>query len=368
MSDLPNLPDFPLRSRRIIISMEKLCNSVQFCSKTVRRSGKRVEELIKFFILTLFSYDMVARFIIASANSKIIPIAFLLASVAPISLKAQAAENDVNFIITPSVGYAVEDFVWSIGGKNSQGENVDVLSELKWKKTGGFRTSLKAEFVFVKNFFVRMNKSNTFITSGTVTDTDFGKQNRTDTTFHGQFSSNKGRVRSLDLTVGYKLRFSKNFTVLPFAGYGNNSQSLYILKDFGNVQGNLRSTYRTKWNGFIAGSEIDIPITKRVIVAGNIAYHQLRYAAKADWNLIEAFQHPVSFKHSAKGYCISNELAVRYRFNLTISASIIGNYNYWTTGKGTDTLYLADGNINVTQLNSIFRNGVSISAGIQISF
>lgn len=219
----------------------------------------------------------------------------------PLSLKAQESGKGPHVNLTSSAGYSVESFDWSIAGKNSMDEPVNILSELKWKKLGGINLYLAGEWYAWKSLFVRVDLSKTFITSGNVSDTDFGKDTRRDTLFHDVFNSDKGGVISYNVAAGYKIRFIKKNTIAPFAGYGNDAQSLYLLRDNGNVQGDLKSTYQTKWNGLFAGLDINICIYKKLTALGQITYHQVKYSAKADWNLIADFSHPVSFEHQAKG-------------------------------------------------------------------
>lgn len=192
---------------------------------------------------------------------------------------------------------------------------------------------------------VRSDLSKTFITSDEVSDTDFSKANRQDTSFHDVFNGDKGAVISCSAAAGYTIYFLKKNTIAPFAGYRHDSQSLYMLRDNGNVQGDLKSTYQTKWNGPFTGLDLEIWVYKKLAAQGRITYHQVQYAAKANWNLIENFKHPVSFEHHAKGYGLVTDIDLEYLVGKKISAILRIVYGYWTTGKGTDTLYHTNGDI-----------------------
>jgi hypothetical protein len=215
---------------------------------------------------------------------------------------------------------------------------------------------------------VKGNLSNAFITSGKVSDTDFGKDNRQDTLFHDTFNSDQGNITSWATGVGYKIPIVKKYSVAPFVGYGINTQNLFVLRDYGNVTGNLKSTYDTKWKGLTMGLSFIIPVHERIKITAQSTYRQLNYSAKANWNLIEDFEHPVSFRHKAKGYGVQNSIGVQYLFNRNIAVSLNGQIGHWITGKGTDTLYRTNGEVNVTQLNRVHRNSATLGAGIQISF
>jgi hypothetical protein len=269
-------------------------------------------------------------------------------------------------VITFQPGYFQEDFRWSIAG-DSQGKNPNIYSELRWKNLSGPQFALDVKYKFWKALVLQVNFSESFITSGTVTDTDFGQDNRKDTLYHDQFDSNKGSVTAFHATIGYQLKI-KRFSITPFAGYVVNAQSLYLLKDFGNVIGDLRSTYKTRWQGFTAGFNIRIPVGKKFTIEPSFVYNQTNYSSKANWNLIENFKHPVSFRHKAVGFGLEPSLNVRYMIRKKLSFLIGGYYSYWTTGKGSDRLYLMDGQIPVTQFNGAHRSSLGISLGVSYSF
>jgi hypothetical protein len=296
-------------------------------------------------------------------------LSYLAAALVLFSLNAhsQNQPKKPKFLLDASSAYYTEDFNWSIAG-NVNDRYVIILSELRWRKIKGVQLNLNGEYNFWKGLFVKGNLSKAFITSGKVSDTDFGQDNRQDTLFHDTFNSDHGNITSWAAGVGYKLSIAKKYSVAPFVGYGNNSQSLFVLRDYGNVTGNLKSTYDTKWNGLTMGLSFIVPVHERIIITAQSTYRQLNYSAKANWNLIEDFEHPVSFRHKAKGYGVENNIGVHYVLNEKISLSLNGQLGHWTTGKGTDTLYRTNGEVNVTQLNRVHRNSATLGAGIQISF
>src|SRR5262249_13035077 len=158
--------------------------------------------------------------------------------------------------------------------------------------------------------------------------------NRRDTLFHDVFDANKGGAISYSLAIGYKIRVFGKHAIAPFIGYGNDAQLLYLLRDNGNVQGDLKSSYKTKWNGAFAGLDIRFYIDKKLAVTGQISYHATRYSAKADWNLITDFKHPVSFRHDANGYGIVTEAGLTYLASGKLSIVLTVSNGHWTTGKG----------------------------------
>jgi hypothetical protein len=286
----------------------------------------------------------------------------------PCLVKAQESGRMLNLKIHAAVGYSVENFDWSIAGKGANAEPVNILSELKWKKSAGPCLHLHGEWHAWKGLFVRADISKTFVTSGKVSDTDFGKNDRRDTLFHDIFNSDRGGIIGYSAAIGYDIRLMSKHTISPFAGYRNDSQSLYLLRNNGNVQGDLKSTYQTKWNGLLAGLDVRVCIYEKLMVTGRITYHQVSYSAKADWNLIGDFKHPVSFKHQAKGYGLEAVAGLEYFIGKKISTLLTIAHGYRTTGRGTDTLYRTNGDIVATPLNPVHRNNLTLSAGIQMAF
>jgi hypothetical protein len=277
------------------------------------------------------------------------------------------AQNNQKFKASVNVGGFSENFHWSIAG-TAQGTDPNIYSELRWSKLRGPQTSMHLEYNFWKGFLLQADFSSASIIKGNVTDTDFGEDHRKDTLYHESFSSDKGSVLSTDMTLGYKLSLSQSFSVTPFMGYGINAQSLYILGDFGNITGELKSTYKTQWKGLTVGFNTQIPLSDKLFITPQFTYHQVHYSAKANWNLIEEFQHPVSFRHKANGYGLEPSMKINYAFNKTISIHLEEKYSYWTTGKGSDTLYRTNGDVSVTQLNKIYRNNYSVALGVAFAF
>lgn len=283
------------------------------------------------------------------------------------STQSKAQGDDKKLQVSVKSGYFHEDFHWSIAGITNNNNYVNVLSELHWKNLRGPSVQANAQYNFSNNIFIRADFSESFIVGGRNTDTDFGQNNRKDTVYFDSFESNKGHILAGLIAAGYQFKFSR-VTLSPFIGYGINNESLYILRDYGNVIGNLRSTYKPIWYGVTVGVDVKFQLSKRFAIKTNFVYHQVNYEAKANWNLIQEFKHPVSYRHSAKGFGIEPSLNVSYVLNKKISVSVGGKYSYWMTGKGKDTLYLADNTTSITQMNGAIANNYSVMGGITFSF
>src|SRR5512140_2820776 len=75
-------------------------------------------------------------------------------------------------------GYQQEDLRWSIAG-NSSGRNPDIYSELKWHAVGGLSTGAVLSWVVWRRLVVLAEGSRMFTSSGRVSDTDYGGDDRT---------------------------------------------------------------------------------------------------------------------------------------------------------------------------------------------
>ncbi|HEY3401755.1 MAG TPA: hypothetical protein VGK59_00105 [Ohtaekwangia sp.] len=282
--------------------------------------------------------------------------------------EAQKPGDSSRFCFRISAGYAIENFNWSIAGNNENGEPVNILSELRWKNIGGPQLGIHGEAYLWKKLSIRGDFYKTFITTGEVTDTDFSGNDRSDTLFHDTFSSDKGSISGYHGAMGYTFDLAQKHSIKPFVGYGKDSQLLYLLRDYGNVQGDLKSTYHTQWVGVLTGFDLCVSLHPKLTGRGQFMYHQVKYSAAADWNLIADFEHPVSFKHKAKGYGLEAEGALEYLVRKRVTIVLITRYRYWTTGPGTDTLFRIGGNTIVTKLNPVHRNSLIFSTGVHVKF
>lgn len=309
-------------------------------------------------------------------NLKISLFLFLLAiafsvrsqSTAVYSERSMEYKNN-NLEINAYGDYRSEDFHWSIAG-NSMGQNPNVLSEVKWKDIKGAGTGLDIRLNIWSPIFFKGSYHRTFIKKGKVTDTDYSSDNRKNPGYHADLNSNEGFIYTYTLAMGYEFKISGILKISPYAGYVKNSQQLH-LKDFSEETDpavkTLNSIYQANWTGPLIGLETNIILTDQFSIRGLINYQQLKYRSVADWNLIDAFAHPVSFKHTANGYGTEGLIQAGFRFSPVFSVFLRGNYYYANTGKGTDDLFLADGRQLQSQFNGATRHGGGLGIGISLN-
>ena len=90
----------------------------------------------------------------------------------------------------------------------------------------------------------------------------------------------------------------------------------------------------------------------------------MRYHATGNWNLIERFQHPVSFRHRAKGFGLENQLVMSYKMSGGLCVELRPSYSYWTTGRGIDTVYKKDQSTPKTRLNDVTSDVLGVEVGV----
>jgi hypothetical protein len=279
-------------------------------------------------------------------------------------LYAQSIEKKLQLSL--ATGYQQENFHWSIAGSIT-GQNPNIYSELKWKRLSGQSINAVAQWNIWKRFSIYADYSRQFISSGTITDTDYGADNRSNPTYNETFNGDKGNTQAWSAGAGFILFNNEFFSLIPYAGYGVSTQALHLFDRSGNFP-NLNSTYQTTWKGPFIKVTSSIRLLKKLKFAADVTYNQVSYNGKANWNLIQSFQHPVSYRHHATGYGINAAGQFVYTVYHHLDVHAGGGYFSWQTGAGTDELYLNNGQTDKTQLNEAVRNGFRLQGGIGLAF
>jgi hypothetical protein len=267
--------------------------------------------------------------------------------------------------ITFSAGPQTDNLNWSIAG-NTSGQSPNVLSELKWQNVKGTNYAAGLQINVWHNIDVLGGYNRVSVKSGSVSDIDYSVDNRSQSTYNQNFSDNKGYTSAWYAGAGYIVFNSDRFSLVPSAGYGNNTQSLYITDSSGQFP-TLNSFYNVQWKGAFIKVKSSLKIGRGLKAMTDVTYNQVNYSAQGNWNLINEFMHPVSYRHTAKGYGINAGASLVYNITPNVGASIGYSYFNWQTGNGTDQLYLSSGQVDKTQLNGVYRNGYLFSGGIVLS-
>jgi hypothetical protein len=258
-----------------------------------------------------------------------------------------------------STGVESQDFRWSIAG-NSAGQDPNIYSELKWGGVSGPAGRVALEWRPAGRWRVLATGSRVFTRAGTMTDTDYGLDNRHDPIYSQQFAAQTGHSSSVAAAIGYVLRGAR-WEITPYAGYDIHEQYFPVT----DPSEGLNSSYAAKWFGPLVKADGVWLMSGRWQVVADVSYHQVRYHATADWNLIPEFAHPVSFRHMADGYGIEADAGLRYRIGRVRLIARAGYFD-WETGTGIDQLYLSAGGSDQTQLNGVVREGWRGLLGIEL--
>lgn len=271
------------------------------------------------------------------------------------------------FHIQPYVAYSQSDLKWSIAG-NKNGTDPNVLSELEWKRLKGPQFGLALNYGVTDRIVAKVDFSVMDIASGRVEDTDYSQDNRQGVFYQELFEANKGTDLSLRATAGYTLWRSNNFSIGPFLGYDLRKQNLFLLGREGVAeQQALKSTYKNSWQGVVLGTAAVLKVN-RLDFGLNLSASLLEYDAKANWNLIEDFQKPVSFRHSSNGYSLRGQLKAGYLLTNKFSVELNFGSIYANALKGTDEAYYVSRAAVQTQLNEVKSFTYAVGAGVSYCF
>ena len=265
--------------------------------------------------------------------------------------------------VRAAVGEEREDFHWSIAG-NSAGQDPNVYSELKWRGVGGPVGRIELEWNPLGRWRVLASGSQVFSRSGSMADTDYGLDNRYDPIYHQRFAVHAGHCGAWGVAAGYSIEWGR-WRLTPYIGYAVNDQYFPVTDPAGSYE-SLNSSYAAKWFGPLVKADGTWQLSGRWQVVADVVYHQVRYHATADWNLIPEFAHPVSFTHVADGYGFEGLAGLRWGVARSVAVSFKGGYFGWETGTGVDQLYLSTGGSDQTQLNGVVRHGWGVGLGVEI--
>ncbi|CAI9678142.1 omptin family outer membrane protease [Elizabethkingia anophelis] len=286
-----------------------------------------------------------------------------------LSSLANAQEKEQQSYIIPYIGWNQEKLNWNIAG-NENGQYPNVLSELKWQQLRGPEMGIISAVSISSRFQVRWNFSYQAITSGTVNDTDYAGDNRALKTAEFNLQADKGYTIKTRLELSYLLWTNQTFSFRPHAGYFGSYQKLYMLDgDTPLIPGKeLKSTYKPEWHGAVLGLETNFKKENWNVNLDISGMYFPQYSATANWNLREELRRPVSFEHRSKGKGFDTGLRIGYQLGQRIQPFISARYTQIEAGKGTDKLYMANGDIYKSRLNEVNSTSISFGIGVKVLF
>ena len=267
------------------------------------------------------------------------------------------------FSIEAGPEYRTEDFRWSIAG-NMQGTNPNILSELIFKPVNAFGFYTNGRVNLTEKFSLNVHYNRLFTYDGEVTDFDYNDDNRTDPKTQLYLQSDKGDMRTVGMQFNYHFFNNNNFAATTGLGYNHTKELFYLTNDNDPL---LQSTYRANWDGPNLALKGLFDFGHFNLGAG-VTGHYLFYNAKANWNLVEEFQHPVSFRHKAQGHGFDYRLTFGLRPLSFLNIGLHLLHSNWKTGYGTDKLYMASGDIYNARLNGAFKKNLGLRLNTTFNF
>ena len=277
------------------------------------------------------------------------------------NLYSQTREKELS--LEAGNAFSLCNFNWSIAG-NLDGQSPNILSELKFNKITYLGYYFGANYHPLKHLKVIAYYEQSNVLSGNGSDTDYMEDNRTNPTFEKNFKSNQGNSTNLRVGLGVPFYVNDKVRITPSLFYYFTEQKFYILSD--EIQ-DLRSIYQFDMNGAELSLEGNIRFNKILFSSLTIGYHFINYEAKANWNLIDIFQHPLSFSHVSKGAGLNVTIMCEAKVSRIFSIVLSGWVTNTDIKKGIDTSYLANGNEISTQFNSANNEIYGLRIGVRIS-
>lgn len=284
--------------------------------------------------------------------------------------KGTATEIEARICLTNS--YRVDNLNWNIAG-DIYGNNPNILSELTWTGLKIYQLKASAE-AFINNFSIQGSLDIGWILDGDNQDSDFSGDDRTGEYSRSNNSTDDDNVWDTALGFGYRFwLWSGRVGITPLAGLSYHKQNLRITDGFMTIPpsgpfADLDSTYRARWMGLWIGLDLLLTLGGKSTIFTSFSYHRADYFARADWNLITMFAHPISYTHEANaaGFVLSAGLDLLLIGFYSLKVGL--DYQHWHTAAGVDRTFLSNGYMYPTRLNEVNWNSLAFTAGLSLAF
>ncbi|MFD2743655.1 hypothetical protein [Sphingobacterium populi] len=269
--------------------------------------------------------------------------------------------------VAPRIGYGVQALDWSIAG-NLDGTGPNIYSELIWEQIEGMNYGLQGTVRLLPKWHIVFDGEYQQTRKGRARDTDYNSDNRTSPFYDERFSSDEGYFYNYNVSARYSLPVLGPISPRILLGYEQLGNRLFLLpmpEDTENQD--LRTTYQTDWYGGRIALELAYAYQSFYAV-GSYGFSLHDYKAKANWNLIDNFEQPISFRHSALGLKHNATLHLGYRINDIWAVELSGNYITASTNYGLDELYTRNSGTLRTRFNGANFTQYSGALGIRVDF
>jgi hypothetical protein len=304
----------------------------------------------------------------------------------------QTISEHVQGAVTLGGGVRYDQMDWNIAGTMA-GTNPNILSELSWSDLESYQLSLGAKAQVAGHFYGRGHVNYAWIDSGTVRDSDYGGDNRTQEWSRSISETNDDTLWDVVLGGGYPFTFNqRRWLLAPMLGVSLHKQNLRITNgeqvlsaappsgyrpppSLGPLNSNLDSRYEALWMSLWSGVDVRYRLSAEPGQAPlmewglSLAYHFWGdYEAEANWNLREDLSHPVSFEHEADGSGISLQAEWLIRASRYLNVNLNWNYCQRETDQGTTTFHLSNGSQRTQRLNEVNWESQSFMVGLALRF
>lgn len=293
-----------------------------------------------------------------------------------------------------SAGLRTDALDWSIAGTRSGG-TPNVLSELSWSDVDSYQVSLVNRSHYKKHVYFRGNFNYAWIQDGSVRDSDYTGDFRSGEWSRSISETNDDEAWDLSLGGGYSFFFMQDrLSISPLAGFSYHKQNLRITNGrqviaednpfsadpgdnppaIGPLSSQLNSTYFARWMGPWVGCDIRYRLQDRsprfppIQLGLSVEIHWADYYGEGNWNLRSDLAHPKSFEHEAdgNGINITGECLIQLAAHWDLSLNL--TVQEWSTSRGKDRKFLADGGTARTRLNKVNWESTSFMVGAVYRF
>ena len=279
--------------------------------------------------------------------------------------------------IYAGVNYRIDALDWNIAG-NKNGTHPNILSELTWEDLNIYELSLGFSSLVKHTVYFKAYMNYGRIFSGENQDSDYDSDNRQDEWSRSNNSADDGSTIDVSLGAGVVLPIVRDtFTLMPMVGFSYHRQDLAMTDGYQTIPPagpfpDLDSTYEAEWRGPWVGLDLHLETDtgwkalQGVYLFAGFEYHWAIYDAKADWNLRDDFEHPVSFEHEADGSGVRIAAGLGASLTERWSLEVGCSQQEWLAEDGTDRVFFSDGTYGETRLNEV--NWESRAVGLMIRY
>lgn len=298
----------------------------------------------------------------------------------------ESFSSDLKTSFSISLGLRQDSFEWSVAG-NASGTNPNIISELEWSNIDAYQLRLCNRTQVGRWLYFRSQFNYARIDNGTLRDSDYRSDDHMGEYSRSISESSGDQLWDLSFGAGYPFFLaSGRWQIAPLIGLSVSKQNFRITNGYqvigagppdtpyvGPLDSRLNSTYRAKWIGPWIGCDLryqfnpNRPGQRAMELGGTLELHWADYSAEGNWNLRGDLQHPVSFKHQARGFGIQLGVEWLIRLSARWDLSLAADYLRWTTDEGVNTQYRATGS-QVSRLNEVEWESHSFMVGATYHF